>query len=54
MLKPAQIEFIENKVRELVTLEAVKNHYNKTCEVDKYANEFAKKVLRKGKQDEPK
>ena len=44
-----QIKFIEAKVKELGSIKAVKAHYNKVCEVDKYANKYAKKVFKEAK-----
>ena len=45
-----QIAFIENKVKELGNMEAVKRHYKfwreKKCLVDRYAIQFAKEEFK--------
>ena len=43
-----QKQFIRAKVKELNSVEKVKNLYNKKCPVDDYANRVAKKILKGG------
>ena len=44
MLDQDQIQFIENKVRELGSIEAVRSYYYKDCTVTDYARQFAETV----------
>lgn len=46
-LEQDQKDFIKQKVKELKSINKVKEVYNKDCTVDKFANAYAKKFLKK-------
>lgn len=47
-LDKEQKQFIRAKVKELNSIEKVKNLYNKKCSVDDYANKVSKKIFKGG------
>ena len=48
-LNKSQRKFIRKKVLELGTVDAVKGHYKGDCLVDRFANKFALRKLKKEK-----